>query len=394
MNVKEGTTRKIKTSVSTKVLVVIAIAGTLVIPLSHFIPAVSNLGTPLYQKRVCAFYYTWYGNQTIYPGEDPGTATALLHWNESHPDLTPPIVHNPQKNIWDIAAAQHPTLNTSTICLYDSCDPKVLQYHFSLAAYAGINTFICTWWGINDSTDYNFRQVLNQTQKYNAAHPDHAMQQTIYFETVQGYYNKSTPQGLDHLYDNLAYVIQSYGNNPAFLHVNDTTGKSRPVIFIYATTSTQSVENWSVVVNKLHDNGMDPFFIVDVGVDNVPSNMVPIFDGFHTYNPLGLYVSEPQNSLTQFEKLVLSARSNGKLACATVLAGYNDSQVRHGTPVLERNNGEQYQYSWNTAIRSKADWVLICTFNEWHEGTNIEPSVENGTYYINATHDYVQTFES
>ena len=390
----EGTTRKSKISISTKIFVVIAIAGTLVIPLVHFIPAVSNLGEPLYPKRVCAFYYTWYGNQTPYYGEDPGTATALLHWNESHPELTPPIVHNPQLNINDIAAAQHPTLNTSGICLFDSCDPKAIQWHLSIAANAGINTFICTWWGSNGYTDYNFRQVLNQTEKYNALHPDHAMQQTIYFETVQDAYNKTKPWGFDNLYKSLVYVYQNYGNHPAFLRVKDTTGKDRPVIFVYATKSTQTVENWSRIVKQLNDNGMYPFLITDVGVDTVQTDMVPVFDGFHTYNPLGLYVSEPQNALRQFEKLVLSSRSNGKLACATVLPGYDDRSVRYGTPVLERHGGSIYQDSWNVAIKSKADWVLICTFNEWHEGTNIEPSVENSTYYMDATKNFIQLFKA
>ena len=394
MNTMEETARQIKTSTSTKLFIVIAITGMLIIPLMHFIPAVSNLSTPLYPKRVCAFYYTWYGNQSTYNGEDPGTAGALLHWNESHPDLDPPIVHNPQINIMDIAAAQHPTLNTSGICLFDSCDPKAIQWHLSIAANAGINTFICTFWQPGDYTDFNFRQVLNQTEKYNTRHPDKTMQQTIYFETVQDAYNKTKPWGFDNLYNNLAYVIQHYANNSAFLHVKDTTGMDRPVIFVYATRSTQTVQNWSRVVEKLHENNMYPFLITDVGVDNVQSDMVPVFDGFHTYNPLGLYVSEPQNALRQFEKLVLSSRSNGKLACATVLPGYNDTQVRHGVPVLKRKAGATYQDSWNVAIKSRADWVLICTFNEWHEGTNIEPSIENSTYYMDATKNFTQIFKA
>jgi glycoprotein endo-alpha-1,2-mannosidase len=387
MNANEGLPGRSKISSSTKIFVVIAIVGALVIPMLHFIPAVSNLSAPLYPKRVCAFYYTWYGNTTVYYGEDPGTASHLLHWDESHPDLHPPIIHNPVANISDIAAAQHPTLNTSGICLFDSCDPQAIKYHISLAADAGINTFICTWWGINSYVDYTFRQVLNQTAMYNALHPEHAMQQTIYFETVQNGFNKSKPFGFDNLYNNLTFIIQNYGNHPAFLRIGD-----RPVIFIYATTSTQTPENWSRIVDKLHCNGMNPFLIVDVGVDDVRSDFIPIFDGFHTYNPLGLYTSEPQNALRQFEKLVLSSRSNGKLACATVLPGYDDTQVRHGTPVLKRNSGVTYRDSWNVAIKSRADWVLICTFNEWHEGTNIEPSVENSTYYMAATKNFTQLF--
>ena len=39
-------------------------------------------------------------------------------------------------------------------------------------------------------------------------------------------------------------------------------------------------------------------------------------------------------------------------------------------------------------LLSGADWILICTFSEWHEGTEIEPSLEYGDLYINITHQF------
>ena len=45
-------------------------------------------------------------------------------------------------------------------------------------------------------------------------------------------------------------------------------------------------------------------------------------------------------------------------------------------PVTERWNGETYRVLWQEAIAAGPDWVLITSWNEWHEGTEIEPSVE------------------
>ncbi len=51
-------------------------------------------------------------------------------------------------------------------------------------------------------------------------------------------------------------------------------------------------------------------------------------------------------------------------------------------------NGDLYQEMWQDAMTSTANWILICTFNEWHEGTEIEPSIEFGDLYLNITHQY------
>ncbi len=151
--------------------------------------------------------------------------------------------------------------------------------------------------------------------------------------------------------------------------------------------------NWSSVVDLLHANGLNPFLIADLGGPKiVPADWLQVFDGFHIYNPLGIYRDEPQNALMLFDTMVLSARVNGKLACVTTTPGYNDTQVREGVIPLRRHGGSIYRQSWDVAEHTDPDWALICTFNEWHEGTEIEPSLENGTYYIDITRDYVNSF--
>nr|MDO8113461.1 hypothetical protein [Candidatus Sigynarchaeota archaeon] len=373
-----------KMELSTKVFIIIAIVATIVIPLAHYVPSALMIGGPLYEKRVCAFYYTWYGNQTAYYGESPGTANIIVAWDESHPELDPPIWHHPDINPYDIAASQHPDLNTSSLVLFDSCDPRAIRFHLDCATLGGIDTFICTWWSQDSLTNYNFRQVLNVTEMYN-----YTQRHTIYFETVQDrfYYNRT--DGVTNVYNDLKYVIQNYGNHSRFLRIGD-----RPVIFVYATLSRVSVQNWTTVVQMLHADGLNPFLIADVGIRPIDPDLIPIFDGFHTYNSLGIFRDEPQNALALFETFVLSSRYNGKMACTTTLPGYNDTSVRYGTPSLERQEGEVYKNSWDVATRSRCDWALICTFNEWHEGTEIEPSLENGTYYIDMTRQYTQAFKA
>ena len=82
-------------------------------------------------------------------------------------------------------------------------------------------------------------------------------------------------------------------------------------------------------------------------------------------------------------KEVLKASQNGsityidKLTVGTVSPGYDDIKVRLNGTSIPRLGLETYLYSWKTVQSYPLDWVLITSWNEWHEGTEIEPSREN-----------------
>jgi len=49
--------------------------------------------------------------------------------------------------------------------------------------------------------------------------------------------------------------------------------------------------------------------------------------------------------------------------------------------VRERNDGRWYDHMWQAAVRASPDLVTITSYNEWHEGTQIEPArASNGLY--------------
>ena len=76
-----------------------------------------------------------------------------------------------------------------------------------------------------------------------------------------------------------------------------------------------------------------------------------------------------------------------KLWIATVMPGYDDAKApgRTHTYRYDRRNGEYYRQTWQAAIASSPDLVIITSFNEWVEGTMIEPSVSYGNLYLDIT---------
>jgi hypothetical protein len=46
------------------------------------------------------------------------------------------------------------------------------------------------------------------------------------------------------------------------------------------------------------------------------------------------------------------------------------------------------------ARASKPQWILVTSFNEWHEGSEIEPSVEFGRTYLEITAEEAAAWRS
>lgn len=104
----------------------------------------------------------------------------------------------------------------------------------------------------------------------------------------------------------------------------------------------------------------------------------------------------PLNNWGHLDKLFgsLSAISHGhgKAYCAIVIPGTDNTPVHGftGTEMYDgrtgtingRANGLTFNYTWQAAIDANSDFVDIVSWNELHEGTEIEPTFENGTTYV------------
>ena len=58
-----------------------------------------------------------------------------------------------------------------------------------------------------------------------------------------------------------------------------------------------------------------------------------------------------------------------------------------------RDGGDYYRQCWQAAIASKPQWVVINSFNEWPEGSYIEPSQAYGSLYLDLTRDLSARFK-
>jgi len=77
-----------------------------------------------------------------------------------------------------------------------------------------------------------------------------------------------------------------------------------------------------------------------------------------------------------------------------VIPGYDDTKIRKPGLAVQRYDAELYRVQWEEAIKADPNWILITSFNEWHEGSEIEPSLEYKQRYLELTGKYAKRFKA
>jgi hypothetical protein len=309
-------------------------------------------------RKVMTFYYPWYGVP-----DGPGGAGRVVHWEH---------IDQANKNIE--ASTHYPALGA-----YDSHDPNVIDQHCRWAKQAGIDTFIVSWWGHGDYSDRVMPKILDLCQR-------HGLTATIYYETIP------RPRNPQSAADDITKVLEKYGKHPAFLKIS-----GKPVVFIYGRTLQEmGLSDWRKAIETINTNYKGGF--VAIG-DQFSEDAARTFDGVHTYNTAGaLRNLSPEAARKwaseKYPSCVKLADGAGKICAITVIPGYDDTKIRKPGLAVERYGGELYRAQWEEAIKADPHWILVTSFNEWHEGSEVEPSMEYKEQYIDLTAEYAKRFKA
>jgi glycoprotein endo-alpha-1,2-mannosidase len=98
------------------------------------------------------------------------------------------------------------------------------------------------------------------------------------------------------------------------------------------------------------------------------------FAGLYTYD-VRIYDG------SSFPRMCASARMRGLLCAPSVGPGFDSARATGEMHVKSRRNGAAYDCMWRGAIKAAADIVTITSYNEWHEGTQIEAASAVGPPY-------------
>ena len=75
-----------------------------------------------------------------------------------------------------------------------------------------------------------------------------------------------------------------------------------------------------------------------------------------------------------FARLCRQAHAHGLLCAPSVGPGYDAQRATGDVRIKSRRDGRTYDSMWHAAIAAGADRITITSYNEWQEGTQIEPA--------------------
>ncbi|HWQ91537.1 MAG TPA: glycoside hydrolase family 99 protein, partial [Clostridia bacterium] len=297
-------------------------------------------------QRAVAFYYPWYGNTS--------TDGRYVNWN--HPVAVRDEAPRAFPGGEDIGSNYYPSLGC-----YSINDPAVLREHMRQVRQAGVGVLCVSWWGKGSFTDLALPALVQAAEKA-------GILINFHIEPFPGR-NATTTR------DAIAYLKAKYGTSPACHRLSSRGNK--PVFFVYDSYLTPASE-WATVFRKEGTNtirGTDADAVV-IGLWVKPDEETFMleggFDGFYTYFATDGFTFG--STTTNWAKLADWARVHRKLFVPCVAPGYIDTRIRpwNGGNTRDRDSGAYYDRMWSAALKVSPELVGVTSFNEWHEGTQIE----------------------
>ncbi len=269
---------------------------------------------------------------------------------------------------------------------YDSADPVVLEYHVLLMKLGGIDGVIVDWYGQEDYVDYGIINqrtlaLLNQTRraglKFALCFEDRTVQEKI----NRGYI--TTNNAIANAQQTMLYAQSNYFASGNYLQLSN-----RPVLLNFGLQYFKSNSDWQNIFSVLSAGNQPAFFTEDI--------RLPVSTGAYNWPPM--YLSQQNGGVLSTAALenYLSNFQNGAAVWPAFISSafprfkdiYQQAGLGFSYGTLADNNGATFKSTLQRALTNNSSIVQLVTWNDYGEGTVLEPTTEFGYRDLGVVQDY------
>ncbi len=244
---------------------------------------------------------------------------------------------------------------------YDSGDAEIVEHQLLTMKLAGIDGVIVDWYGRTDHFDYapihrNSELVLRTARRLGLKFAVCYEDQTIPILVKAGKIKES--ERVAHAAEEIAWLEANWFADPAYL-----SHEGKPVWLSFGNAGLSDAE-WEQVLTK---RAMPSLYLSEhrrrAGADGAFDWPIP-------------------NKGAQAVESFIAASQDWPLAMPVAFARFHDiygaAKVHDSYAIIPGEGGRTLKNTLRLAMQSGAPWVQIATWNDWGEGTQIEPSREFG----------------
>lgn len=290
---------------------------------------------------------------------------------------------------------------------YDSHDPAVVEYHLLLMKLAGIDGVIVDWYGLENFRDYamlhrNTQTLLTAAERYGLKFAVCYEDQTIPALVKEGRLAES--RRIPHAAAELEWLAKNWFSSPAYVRLDD-----KPLLLSFGQNGLTDQE-WTAVLKRLQEaqgrkgvqepqrqkglQGLkgtkeskgtnEPNGRNEANGPNTAGSSVSYFSLHHRRTAaVGAFDWPlPSQGLKAVDRF-LQTETRGRTPAIPVafprfVDYYAEAKVGPSYGRIDDADGATLRTTARRALDAGQPIVQIATWNDWGEGTQIEPSREHG----------------
>jgi len=304
--------------------------------------------------KVYVHYMPWFESpETSYDGNWG------IHWTMATKD--PNKVDELGKR--EIAAYFYPSIGP-----YASGDKNVIEYHLLLMKYAGIDGVIIDWYGSYNINDFGGNKTNSEALIDRIDDVGLTFALTYEDWTVNTVVEKGEAATLvDAAIEDFTYMERNYFNLDTYIKINN-----KPLLTVFGPQAIQTASDWTAVLSSV---AATPTFLslwyesADLGANASGEFSWVYQNNSHIDN---FY----KNQINKFD-----------FSMGSAYPGFKDFYADGGWGAgqgwtIEHNNSATFEQTLSLAENAKVDYLQLVTWNDFGEGTMIEPTQEFGYLFL------------